>query len=673
MRTFAKLLAFGAAAVLLVVAGCTNQQAPPPADTSSPGTSSPEGSTPSFTTERIASLVQGLPQQSGAQLGAKRLADGLVPPTNKWFSGLVFGEEHLPVFPMPLSFALMDEGFSFGVPQVTTSESAILGPHTPDVTATMEGAQDWKLTAYDDATITVASEQAEITLAQGSPVVAFTARQDVTLRLGGSLTQEDGYQLLTQGERRYALVGEVEAAEGGIRVAAGKRATWVAIPDGAEPADIVKLANPVTGSEVSHSQEGHKVTTSIGYTTENGEPTLFVAMPHHTAAAGDMDCDLGSYRSAYGELKLCSGKELVWSSPTYEARPSIDVSGLDESQAEELRKAVAEDVANLDVYPADTYFGGKALLRDAQLAALARDLGMDVEAKRAHEHVLEQFRIWMEPKGCDERDAFCFAYDTDNRGVVGHTPSFGSEEYNDHHFHYGYFLYTGALLAERDPALAEEFAPVLDALAADIASDVANEQLPVRRNFDVYASHGWASGTAPFADGNNQESSSEAVTAWAGLTLWGKASGNAPLEAQGRWMHALEAQAARAYWTDFDLDAPVYEGFKHKVLSLNFGAKRDYATWFSAEPAAKLAILIIPASPSSDHLAGEPERIRANVEEGLGGKGYDQQYGEFILMYKALAGDEDKAEALEIARGLPKDKLDDGMTYSYLLTWIMTA
>ena len=60
-------------------------------------------------------------------------------------------------------------------------------------------------------------------------------------------------------------------------------------------------------------------------------------------------------------------------------------------------------------------------------------------------------------------------------------------------------------------------------LAADIGSSAANGAFPDLRVFDAYASHSWASGTSPFADGNNQESSSEAVTAWTGLALWAQA------------------------------------------------------------------------------------------------------------------------------------------------------
>ena len=49
-----------------------------------------------------------------AKVAPTRLAAGLVPPTNRWFSGLVFGDQPQPVFPMPLSIALTDSGIGVG-------------------------------------------------------------------------------------------------------------------------------------------------------------------------------------------------------------------------------------------------------------------------------------------------------------------------------------------------------------------------------------------------------------------------------------------------------------------------------------------------------------------------------------------------------------------------------
>jgi len=48
-----------------------------------------------------------------------------------------------------------------------------------------------------------------------------------------------------------------------------------------------------------------------------------------------------------------------------------------------------------------------------------------------------------------------------------------------------------------------------------------------------YAGHSWACGHARFGDGNNQESSSEAMNAWCGLILWGTATGDTALRDLG--------------------------------------------------------------------------------------------------------------------------------------------
>lgn len=63
---------------------------------------------------------------------------------------------------------------------------------------------------------------------------------------------------------------------------------------------------------------------------------------------------------------------------------------------------------------------------------------------------------------------------------------------------------------------------MVDLLIRDIAStDRSDPLFPYLRCFDKYAGHSWASAEANFADGNNQESSSESLNAWYGLILWG--------------------------------------------------------------------------------------------------------------------------------------------------------
>ena len=63
-----------------------------------------------------AALVAAVPAEAVAKIDPVRLAPGVVPPSNRWYSGLVFGDQPQPVFAEPLSFGLTDSGFTLGLP-----------------------------------------------------------------------------------------------------------------------------------------------------------------------------------------------------------------------------------------------------------------------------------------------------------------------------------------------------------------------------------------------------------------------------------------------------------------------------------------------------------------------------------------------------------------------------
>ncbi len=673
-KTLAGLIAGGLLGTLVACSAPspTASSGPSPAQTGAAGSSAPV-----LAADQVGPLVDGIAKAAGKDLKPRRLADGLVPPTNKWFSGLVFGDTAQPVFPLPLSFGVDAKGFAFGLPTVTTTTKTIMGGYAPIITVGTGSNTTWTVTAYDELSVTLEGTSGgkpvgTVRIAEGSPFVTFTAAGAAALSTNLPFAASGDAWSVQGGAATYGLVTPGRVSGQTVTLSQGQTATWFAVPDGGSLEALVPLAkDAVTSTSVTYAVDD-KATTTLGYHTEGGGRTAFAVLPHQASGLTGQTEPIGSYPSIYGTLKLYAGNELSWTEPLQAARAGLDLSKLTDAERKELAGAVRADVAAAKPYPADTYFGGKALYRDAQLLQIARQVDADDVADKLTQQVTAELEKWTEPKGCETRDAFCFFYDTRNHGIVGNTPSFGSDEYNDHHFHYGYFLYAAGVLAADNPDLATRLAPVMNLLAADIASSPGNAQFPSRRNFDSYASHSWASGTSPFADGNNQESASEAVTAYAGLTLWARASGNQELEVEARWMHALEAASAQAYWTDFDTSDPVYAGFGHSVIPLNFGGKRDYATWFSAEPAAALAILLIPVSPSSDQLRTDAARIAANVKEGIGSKGFEQQYGDYILMYSALAGEDARQAALKTARDFDRSKIDDGNTYSYLLAWLLS-
>ena len=605
-----------------------------------------------------AAALNVVAQNPGKDLKPERLAEGLNPPTNRWFSGLVFGPEPLPVYPLPLSFQLTATGFNFGLPEVQSTEKTLFGGHRPEVSVTVPGITGWQVVAYDTATVVVEARGADgpvgrVTLAQGSPQVTFTASSAVTLETS-SLPEH------------FGMVPE--SGSGATQIAEGQSVTWVAIPDGASKAEVLGQVHPVTGSALSWQVDDEKTFTTITWQTADGAPTLVATMPHQTESDTDQDCRLGTFKSVYGELKACLRSSVTWGAPKLPAPATYDLGKLDEAGRANLITHLETDVQHLPAYPADTYFAGKALARDAQLLQLAKTLGRDDLAATIRNRLVPEMRTWTNPAGCATPGAArCFFYDQNNHGVVGLVATFGSDEFNDHHFHYGYFLYAAALVAMDDPNLVSEMAPVMTLLSSDIARPVASDRFPALRVYDAYASHSWASGTSPFADANNQESTSEAVAAWVGLRLWGEVSGDQAMADQGTWMQSNEANAALAYWLNFNKSDPLYAPLEYSYLPLNFGGKRDFATWFSPDPEAGLAIQVLPVTPASTYLGRDPDRVATNIDNALTADTFSRTYGDILLAYSALAGEEARAKALTLVDEVPSD---DGFTRSLLLAWL---
>jgi endo-1,3(4)-beta-glucanase len=650
----------GIAAFLALVAGCSAGVTP----------SATGGSVPP-----LDSAVSDIPHRSVAPMPAARLAKNLIPPTNQWFSGLVFGSTPQPVFPLPLSFGLTNSGFAFGVPTVTTSADTIAGGFLPAINVD-NGSASSTITHYDSASVTIEQRARDgqpigsVVIAEGSPVVSYTALRDGEVTLATPFDGSGRVRVATAASSRYGLVTTGAVTGTHLQLAKGQTAALFAIPAGADPVQFASHVSILTGVSMTYAVGATQVTTSLHYQSRG--TALVAAMPHQIAGLQNpSSCSLGSYPSIYGTLELCAGSDLSWTSPKNEPETTLDLSTLTGSEKNELQTQLATDIRATKALPPDSYFGGKALFRLANILMLAHQLNDTTAAADAQTKLDPGLVKWADPKGCSTRATECFVYDTAVKGVVGLKASFGSEQFNDHAFHYGYFLYAAGIAARYEPSLTRRIQPVIDLLAADIGTGSKSTNFPTRRVFDAYAGHSWASGYAPFADGNNQESSSEAINAWNGLALWGTATGNQQLTTEATWMLSAEASSAKAYWTNFPRTAAVYSGYQHSVVGINWSGKRDYATWFSADANAKLGIQLIPMSPISTYLAGDPNRIAENITAAAPA-GYAVQFGDYMLMYSALESGRQASEALGSARSLPARFIDDANSRSYLLAWIMS-
>jgi endo-1,3(4)-beta-glucanase len=119
-------------------------------------------------------------------------------------------------------------------------------------------------------------------------------------------------------------------------------------------------------------------------------------------------------------------------------------------------------------------------------------------------------------------------YDTGDPGL-----DFGNTYYNDHHFHWGYFIYTAAVIGHLDPSWIPANKDYVNMLVRDISNpSTKDEYFPVWRCFDWFHGHSWAHGLYDTLDGKNQESSSEDTMHAYGLKMWGSVTRDENLEAR---------------------------------------------------------------------------------------------------------------------------------------------
>ncbi len=327
--------------------------------------------------------------------------------------------------------------------------------------------------------------------------------------------------------------------------------------------------------------------------------------PHHrlatTQSSGEI---LGSYETVLGRLDLVEEKEVRLEFPLV-TLPTTFTPISDPVYREKIITELKADAVRYqsEVKPEGVYFGGTWLGGLATLIQLADTYDLTTERTVLLE-LLQKHLIESTSR---------FAYSEEKKMMLATNAEFGNEKGNDHHFHYGYFLRAAAVLLQFKPELGLELKPTMEELARDIATiDRTSTRFPYLRHFDIYAGHSWADGEARFADGNNQESTSEALNAWYGIYLWSKTMGNTERENLSKALYTYELMGTRAYW--FGENNPFPMGFEHKMASLVWGGKRDYATWFSGEAMHIHGIQWLPITPASEYLKTLPHFSERKAE-----------------------------------------------------------
>jgi endoglucanase Acf2 len=602
-------------------------------------------------------------------------------PTNDWWSALAWKQFGDNQFPHPLAVSAGTTGLRIAYPNINASAKAFFGsmpgPGGEDVTLGRSGASsfsDAQIDGFSDWFVRVrfGQENQAMTLSygHGSPFVyanfpagagaQLSFKQPPTIWSGNAKGAVLG---ITVNNHHYGLFGPSGSSWQGIGTNAltnvtGEKAYFslAVLPD-ATPQTLALFRKyayaHVTDTRVSWSYDpaSADVTTTFTATTKayegNEKGTLFALYPHqwrHTKAA----LKQGGYTSVRGAMKLVAGPSFATSVkftgvlPALPRMPGVDAAKLAAMiQAEPSVKKAPGDFA-------DTYWEGKSLGRQTALAAIADEYGLSKASQRFEGDIRQRLEEWFtatEPNG-QPKSKGLFYYDELWGSLIGFPASYGSDDQlNDHHFHYGYFLRAAAEVARVNPKWASDaqYGGMVKLLIRDIASSDRNDkQFPFLRNFDPYAGHSWAAGPAKFADGNNQESSSEAMDAWYGLILWGQATGDQSLRDLGIWLFTTEKTAVQEYWFD-TTNENFPKGFTQEALGMIWGGKGDHGTWFSGDPEAVYGINWLPIQAGSLYLGEDFAYSGRSYAALKQARGSDQwkMWSDLMWMYRALSDADD--------------------------------
>ena len=623
---FAALSRSACAAALALLTACT---AGPPSAGPSAGAGSPDGTV----SEAAATPRIGRPAVAGRGSIAASLPAAATPtrrpvqagplagqalPTNQWWSSAFTGPRTQPIWAHPLAVRAAADGLQISGGPVTAAANAVTTSFQPALT--VPGATG-PVTVIGYGAFHVVLRvglagggSVEATVVQGSPVLWLRFR-DAAPALAGALRDEGG----SAGRARLTVAGQRWDVLGtGIRVtsgltASGSQLAVARVPAGTdaaawERATADAATNPVTATTAAMGYDpaaGTVTQTLTARRSSAGGRGVWALLPHQRAGLVNSPPTLpGSYPGARGTLALVTGESVRISVPMPGLLTGVPKVGIPASARSGVVAALDRDLAD-PPGAGGSYFGLKELGRLASIADTAGAVGASAQRRAAVDRLRPQLVDWLTYSG--PADARYVGYDQTWGGLVAVPAEFGAQDYNDHHFQYGYLVRAAAVLGAADPAFVRDYGDVVDAVVHDVTGGAPG--FPPFRVFNAYLGSSAASGFAPFADGNNQESSSEAVAAWEAVVRWGRVRHDDAMTTYGVTHYAVEAATARMYWLGAGLTRPA--GYAHTAAGIVWDAKIDFATWFDAKPESILGIQLIPLTFGSLYRASAVPRIRS--------------------------------------------------------------
>jgi endo-1,3(4)-beta-glucanase len=339
---------------------------------------------------------------------------------------------------------------------------------------------------------------------------------------------------------------------------------------------------------------------------------------------------------------------------------------------EQAKKDLALDF-DAETTTDSTYSTGKRLAKFSALCLVINDV---LKNQTLGKQCLDKLKNTMNKYLSDQQQTK-LDYETTWKGIVSDSSftsgdpnaDFGNTWYNDHHYHYGYYVYTSAVIGHFDKSWIQQSQPWVDSLLRDVVNPSPNDKFfPVYRSFDWYSGHSWSKGIFPTADGKDEESTSEDLNFYYSMKLWAIVIKNDELLNLSNVMISILRRSLRNYFLLEDDNKNHPSNFiKNKVTGILFENKVDYATYFSPRTECIHGIQMLPMTPmlpfvrSKKFVTQEWQQKLKSIVDGIS----DSWKSILYMNYATI----NPADAFKFFKNNPSTPLDDGLLRTWALFW----
>lgn len=430
-----------------------------------------------------------------------------------------------------------------------------------------------------------------------------------------------------------------------------------------------------------------------------GGGTLIYALPHHVSAftskmngkvtnflidslvQGKMRLCVTTYLEMYERLPRDVGF-LPWSVNKTAGDNNFSIGNFSSADLDLLSTNITSEALNVDIAAqtnlSSMYFSGKAMAKYALILLVAHSILKDDSMSKS---ILTKLQTAFATFTSNKQNTPLF-YDTAWKGLCSQAglsdpmADFGNTYYNDHHFHYGYFVHAAAIIGKVDADLGGSWAQQaevkdwVNTLVRDYANYGNDPAFPVSRNFDWFSGHSIAKGLFASGDGKDEESSSEDYNSIYGMKLWGNVIGDKHMESRANLILAIERRSLNSYFLySDDNNVEPSQIIPNKVSGIKFENKIDHTTYFGTNREYIQGIHMLPLTPISSYIRG-PTFVKEEWDQVISSlvESVDSGWKGVLQLNRALY-DASSSYAFFSDSSFKSTWLDDGMSRTWALAF----